>query len=108
MRPLAAPTPASSEDLEPRRRPRLRAMAASWAFAELSLLAVILVQVNTGRLPVPEWTFDETKAFSGWESVVAELESRGVLSEPDVFLAANRWDDAAQLAFAFRLPRAES
>ena len=85
------------------RYPRaVTAMAVGWVLAELALLAAILVQVNTGRIPVPHWTFDETKAFSGWESVVAELDARGALAEPDGFLVTNRWDDSAQLAFAVR------
>ena len=86
-----------------RRYPRaVTAMAVSWIVGELAILAAILVQVNAGVIPVPAGFVDETRAFSGWESVVAELEARGALAEPDGFLVTNRWDDSAQLAFAVR------
>ncbi len=85
------------------RYPRaVTATAGAWVAGELAILAVILVQVNTGVIPVPSGFVDETRAFSGWESVVHELDARGILTEPGVFLATNRWDDSAQLSFALR------
>jgi len=77
-------------------------MAASWVVAELAILAAILVQVKTGVVPVPGGFIDETRAFSGWESVAERLTERGIPSEPGAFLVTNSWDDSAQLAFALR------
>lgn len=75
------------------------AMAAGWVAAELALIGVILLQVNTGRLPLPEWADKETRICSGWESVTAELKSRGLLDRPDEFLVTNLWENSAHLAF---------
>ena len=77
-------------------------MAICWGAAELAILAAILVQVKTGVIPVPSGFIDETRAFSGWESVVEKLEERGIPPEPGAFLVTNSWDDSAQLAFVLR------
>ena len=79
-----------------------RPLAVSWVLAELGILAVILLQVNTGAIRVPAGVTDETRAYSGWRSVVEELETRGIVAEPNVFLVTNQWDNSAQLSFALR------
>lgn len=79
-----------------------RPLAVSWVLAELGILAVILLQVNTGAIRVPAGVTDETRAYSGWQSVVEELETRGIVAEPNVFLVTNQWDNSAQLSFALR------
>ncbi len=79
-----------------------RPLAISWVLGEFVILAVILVQVTTGVIPLPAQVTDETRAYSGWTSVVRELEDLGILDDPNIFLATNRWDDSAQLSFALR------
>ena len=45
---------------------------------------------------------DPTAEISGWESVAADLDARGILSRPNTFLFTNRWFNSGQLAFAVR------
>jgi 4-amino-4-deoxy-L-arabinose transferase-like glycosyltransferase len=89
-------------ELHARHRRWVRAMLAVWVAGEAVVLAGLLVQVNTGRLPLPRVIDYEMKHYSGWESVADELTARGVPDEPGVFVVTNHWEHAGQLGFALR------
>jgi 4-amino-4-deoxy-L-arabinose transferase-like glycosyltransferase len=82
--------------------PRTFAVIVSiWIGGAVLILNLQLLQARTGIIPVPP-TVDVTKAYSGWNSVADELDSRGLLDDPDLFLFTNQWDHSGELAFAIR------
>ena len=68
----------------------------------IALMALVLVQSRFGVIRFPAGSKDPSADISGWESVAAELERRGILDEPNAYLFTNIWYDSGQLAFATR------
>jgi 4-amino-4-deoxy-L-arabinose transferase-like glycosyltransferase len=73
-----------------------------WTVTLFALAGLILAQARFGVFRFPPGAKDPAADISGWESVAGELDRRGILSEPDVFLSTNIWYDSGQLAFAVR------
>jgi hypothetical protein len=77
-----------------------------WAHALFGLVAAVLLAVNTTHVPVAALfdTYDRASVFNfGWRDL--ETEMRAATAEhPDAFLAATRFNSAAQLAFALQDP----
>lgn len=66
-------------------------------------LATALFVVAQGRFGVIHFSRnDPLNDLSGWESVGAELASRGLTDEPHTFLFAMNWHQSGQLAFVLR------
>jgi len=85
-----------------RRMVWFKPMVAFWVVAEAALLIGIIAHAKTGIVPIPAGAVDESRQFSGWPSVAAQLDQRGLLNEPDAFLFTNHWETSGQLAFAVR------
>jgi 4-amino-4-deoxy-L-arabinose transferase-like glycosyltransferase len=77
-------------------RRRIGAMVAT-AFA-LTLLVIAQARFGVIRFP----SNDPLTDVSGWESVGAELTSRGLIAEPHTFLFTTSWHQSGQLAFVLR------
>lgn len=97
--PLAAKTFTRLELAFPR---AARVFPLLWTGVVLLLAAFVLVQSRFGVITFPPKSKDPTADISGWESVAAELDRRGLLNNPDTFLFTNLWYDSGQLAFAVR------
>jgi 4-amino-4-deoxy-L-arabinose transferase-like glycosyltransferase len=79
---------------------RSRRVVAATAALLLTVMGLVVIQ---GRLGVFDFPFkDPLTEASGWESVGAELKSRGLVGAPKTFLFTDRWYDSGQLAFAVR------
>ncbi len=74
----------------------------SWIAMVIALMALVLVQSRFGVIRFPAGSKDPSADISGWESVAAELQRRGILDEPNAYLFTNIWYDSGQLAFATR------
>lgn len=78
-----------------------------WAVATMAglLLAISGVGLAQARFGVFDFEVagkDPLTDASGWDSVAAELEARGLLAEPNTAVITMRWFDSGQLAFALR------
>lgn len=78
---------------------RMRRRLAAGAIVTVLAAIVVVAQAQLGVIRVEK---DPTLEMSGWTSVAQELESRGMLDEPNTFLFTDRWYDSGQLAFAIR------
>jgi len=79
-----------------------RIMVACWVAMEAVILVAIYLQASEGVLNLPPGVVDETRQFSGWRSVAANLDERGLLNDSNAFLFTDNWETAGQLAFAIR------
>ncbi len=66
----------------------------------IAVAGAFLVQARFGLVPLP--FRDPCIEISGWESVAAELQTRGFVDRPKTFLFTNHWFDSGQIAFACR------
>ena len=72
-------------------------------FMAAFLVVVASAFVIQARFGVVRFPFrDPCIEISGWESVARELNTRGLLDQPETFLFTNHWFDSGQIAFATR------
>jgi hypothetical protein len=84
------------------------AAAPSWSRRRIALMAAAVLvtatacggQARFGLIPFPDK--DPMEDMSGWDSVAAELDARGLTAEPHTFLTTRCWSDSGQLAFNLR------
>jgi hypothetical protein len=73
-----------------------------WMVAAILALAVVgTAQERFGVFHFPGGK-DPLTDLSGWESVAAELDARGLTAEPHTFLFTSNWYESGQLAFNLR------
>jgi 4-amino-4-deoxy-L-arabinose transferase-like glycosyltransferase len=81
--------------------PRWSRRRLGWMLAAILIFATfIVVQGRFGVFRFPGK--DPLNDMSGWESVAAELDARGLTAAPRTFVFTSSWHDSGQLAFSLR------
>jgi len=79
---------------------RMRRHVTGMAFGVMAAALLVLAQARFGVVSFP--SRDPCWEFSGWDSIGAELQARGLMDQPNTFLFTSCWDDSGQLAFSVR------
>jgi hypothetical protein len=85
-----------------------RRSTRTWLVATAASLVVLLGGVMTlAYLPWPPFSLLQSKTLEDpllnaldWSNLEAELEARGLLGRPHLFVAATRWDEAGKVDYA--------
>jgi 4-amino-4-deoxy-L-arabinose transferase-like glycosyltransferase len=66
----------------------------------ITIASIFLIQARFGLIDFP--FRDPCIEISGWESVAAELDRRGIIGRENTFLFTDHWYESGQLSFAVR------
>jgi 4-amino-4-deoxy-L-arabinose transferase-like glycosyltransferase len=80
------------------RWPRVaRYAVAAWAAPLIVFAFVSALHTRTGLVPLPD---DPAFEQSGYDSLAAELDARGLVGIPGTFIFSERWHECGQIGFA--------
>jgi hypothetical protein len=74
-----------------------RCFVALWATLLLGFAFASALHTRTGLAPLAD---DPALEQSGYDSLAAELDARGLLGQPGTFIFSERWHECGQIAFA--------